>query len=155
MLWWLKRRQSLELGNSSPVGRSAKPGRGARTRVAQRVDVHGFVGLAPGALGIFRTNRSLTHNQLTRAGVPVKLSVFGKLVEDDGCRSVQNECLSGPWSDAGNPVDGDVSDVAGLSDFRRWKLDIRSEISVSQMLQQGRGASFGDTRPPVNDQILN
>ena len=74
---------------------------------------------------------------------------------DGGCKSVQNECLSGPWPDAGNPVDGDVSDVAGLSGFRRWELDIRTEISVSQTLQQGRGASFGDVRPPVNDEIFN
>jgi hypothetical protein len=71
------------------------------------------------------------------------------------CKSPRNERLSGPWSDTRNPVDPDVSDIAGLSGFRRWELDIRSEIGASQTLQQGRGASFGDACRPVNDEILN
>jgi hypothetical protein len=63
--------------------------------------------------------------------------------------------LPDPRPDAGNPVDRDVSDVAGTSGFRRWELNIRSEVGVGQTLQQGRCAPLSDSCRPVNDEILD
>jgi hypothetical protein len=63
--------------------------------------------------------------------------------------------LACPWPDPGEPVDGDVGDVAGLGRVRRWELDIRPEVDVSELLEKCGGTSFRDTSSAVDDEVLN
>jgi hypothetical protein len=63
--------------------------------------------------------------------------------------------LACPWPDPGDPIDGDVGDEAGSGHTRRWELDIRPKVGVSESLEKRWGASLGDTSSAVNDEVLN
>jgi hypothetical protein len=38
---------------------------------------------------------------------------------------------------------------------RRWELDIRPKVGVSELLEKFGGASFGDSSSAVDDEVLN
>jgi hypothetical protein len=63
--------------------------------------------------------------------------------------------VASPWSDAGDPVDSDVGDVAGLGCARWWELDVRPKVGMSESLKKSGGSSFRDTGCAVDDQVLN
>jgi hypothetical protein len=61
---------------------------------------------------------------------------------------------SGPRSDAGHAVHRDVGDVSGWGVIHWREADPRTEVGVSELLQQLGSSSLGNARRAIDHEVL-